>query len=99
MDLEFYVVSLCGFTVGETGEVSEGDQGFHKSVSKGPRDEAIVRDRPGSEMLGQALVKQTSADNLVHSEKKGSLKSDLEKKGSIHKNKKEETGANKYFRR
>ena len=80
MDLEFYVVSLCGFTVGETGEVSEGDQGFHKSVSKGPRDEAIVRDRPGGEMLGQALVKQTSADNLVHSEKKGSLKSDLEKK-------------------
>ena len=50
-------------------------------------------------MLGQAVLKQTSADSLVNNEKKVSLKSDLEKKRSIYKNKKEETGTNIYFRR
>ena len=39
-----------------------------------------MRDRPGGEMLGQAVLKQTSADSLVNNEKKVSLKSDLEKK-------------------
>lgn len=58
-----------------------------------------MRDRPGGEMLGQAVLKQTSADSLVNNEKKVSLKSDLEKKRSIYKNKKEETGTNIYFRR
>lgn len=58
-----------------------------------------MRDRPGGEMLGQAVLKQTSADSLVNNEKKVSLKSDLEKKRSIYKNKKEETGTHIYFRR
>lgn len=52
-----------------------------------------MRDRPGGEMLGQAVLKQTSADSLVNNEKKVSLKSDLgKKKNYIQKQKRKKQG-------
>lgn len=52
-----------------------------------------MRDRPGGEMLGQAVLKQTSADSLVNNEKKVSLKSDLgKKKKYIQKQKRKKQG-------
>lgn len=43
-------------------------------------------------MLGQAILKRTSADNVVNNEKKVSLKSDLEKEEIYTKTKRKKQG-------